>query len=50
MCAKSILLTDTASKAEILWTYKVEEKIEKYLCGNMERELQSIRRLLHTSK
>lgn len=50
MCAKSILLTDIACKAQILQTYKVEEKFEKYLCENMERELRSIRRLLHTSK
>lgn len=50
MRAKSILLTDIASKAQILQTYKAEEKFEKYLCGNMERELQSIRRPLHTSK
>lgn len=47
--AKSILFTGTASKAQIL-TYKGEEKSETCLCGNMEREPQIIRRVIHTSK
>jgi len=50
MDAKSTPFTGTASKTQIPQTYKAEEKFEKYLCGNMERKLQSIGRLIHTSK
>lgn len=48
--AKSILSSGLDSKAQIAPNLQMAEKFEEYLCENTEKELQGIRRLVHTSK